>query len=69
MAFGNYGNNNNGASNNNNKVYDNTYYAKTYFNNYDDNKSLDISYSAGLMKITINDKSSGDGKKEDGRDG
>lgn len=66
MAFGNYGNNNNnnGSNNGNNKVYDNTYYAKTYFNNYDENKSLDISYSAGLMTITINQKTS-DGKKEE----
>lgn len=46
MAF-----NNNG--NGNNKVFEPNYYAKTYYTNYEAERALNITYGAGLMKLTI----------------
>jgi len=44
-----YNNNNNG----NNKVFEPNYYAKTYFNNYEAELGLSITFGSGLIKIAI----------------
>ena len=54
-----------GDNNNNNKVFDPTYYAKTYMTNYETNQTINISYSAGLMKVTIAKRGDGTNKAED----
>jgi len=44
---------NNNRNNNNGKVFEPNYYAKTYFTNYEKEKALNITFGAGLMKVTI----------------
>lgn len=52
-------------NNNSNKIYDPTYYAKTYATNYDTNKTINVTFSGGLMKVAIANKLPNTAKTED----
>jgi hypothetical protein len=52
-------------NNNNAKIFEPSYYAKTYFNNYETNMSINITYSSGLMKLSIGNRSSENGRSEE----
>lgn len=51
--------------NNSNKRVDTTYYSRLHFNNYSDHKRLNITYSAGLMHISIAVSPDGNSPAED----
>lgn len=50
---------------NNAKTFEPAYYAKTYINNYSNNTVINVTYSSGLMKISIANRDSSNGKTEE----
>lgn len=54
-----------GQERNTNKRFDTTYYSRLHFNNYGDRKRLNITYSAGLMHISIAVAPDGNSPAED----
>lgn len=55
-----------GDNNNSNKVFDPTYYGKSYVSDYDNGTGVEFSYSGGLMKLSMFKRDAGNsGRKEE----